>query len=138
MKEQFVTYEIALKLKELCFNEPCMGLYYIENKKFNKTNYSHSNIVESNDYIIDAPLWQQVIDWFREKHLIIINIEFDHLDIFGKIRRMYFTVRNLDMIDSGFDSRGKFRNKFYDNLDHTKEQAILKAIEIIKENEKAR
>ena len=27
MKSQFVTYEIALKLKELGFNEPCFGYY---------------------------------------------------------------------------------------------------------------
>ena len=31
MKEQFVTYEIALKLKELDFNEECFG-YFNEKK----------------------------------------------------------------------------------------------------------
>lgn len=70
MEKQFVTYEIAVALKELGFDEPCMGLYYIENKEFSKTNYSHSNIVKSNDFIVDAPLWQQVIDWFRVKYQI--------------------------------------------------------------------
>ena len=28
MKEQFVTYEIALKLKELGFDEPCIAYYF--------------------------------------------------------------------------------------------------------------
>lgn len=28
MKEQFVTYEIALKLKELGFDEKCVASYY--------------------------------------------------------------------------------------------------------------
>ena len=70
MKEQFVTYEIALKLKELGFDELCFGEYIIpENPEL--------EIYQDNDYnmyydkpksICLAPLWQQVIDWFREKH----------------------------------------------------------------------
>ena len=31
MKKQFVSYEIALALKELGFDEECIGFYYNEN-----------------------------------------------------------------------------------------------------------
>jgi hypothetical protein len=61
MKEEFVTYDTALALKELGFNEPCF--MYID---------------DEGDYIIDqtaewlgavkAPLKQQVFRWFREKY----------------------------------------------------------------------
>ena len=63
MKEEFVTYDTSLALKELGFNEPCF--MYID---------------DEGDYIIDqtaewlgavkAPLKQQVFRWFREKYKI--------------------------------------------------------------------
>lgn len=65
IQNQFVTYEIALALRELCFDEECLA-GYMNNKKF----YLKPN------YFIDiqAPLWQQVIDWFREKFDMIILV----------------------------------------------------------------
>lgn len=77
MKKQFVTYEIALALKELGFNAPCMALYYIEDKCFHKTNYTCTNVLQNN-ICLDAPLWQQVIDWFREEHDIWIEVPYDY------------------------------------------------------------
>ena len=47
MKEQFVTYEIALKLKELGFDKPCFGYYrpmkewMMEGTKFNSERHFH-------------------------------------------------------------------------------------------------
>lgn len=121
MNKQFVNYEISLKLKELGFVEPCMGLYYIENKKFSKTNYSHSNIVKSNDYIIDAPLWQQVIDWFREKHNVIISNKY-----IGTIGKYEIYIYNM------FGRIEPFENYECSNFYSAREKAILKAIELIK------
>ena len=40
MEEIFVTYEIALELKELGFNEPCFGFYY------NKNNFEIAKILD--------------------------------------------------------------------------------------------
>ena len=45
MKEQFVTYNIALKLKELGFDEECLAYYidpenpFYEDNHGNKTNF---------------------------------------------------------------------------------------------------
>ena len=75
MKEQFVTYEIALKLKEKGFNENCM--YPFVNMMIDT---SYVNFIDWNEKykkhngLCAAPLWQQVIDWFREKHFIDIMI----------------------------------------------------------------
>ena len=81
MKEQFVTYEIALKLKEKGFDEPCFGDYF----HFERHNQSILDYDEDRERIITdntdenitkylAPLWQQVIDWFREKHNKVIDL----------------------------------------------------------------
>ena len=122
MQEQFVTYEIALALKELGFDEPCLGLYYTENNNFLKTNYSHSNIVKSNDFIIDCPLWQQVIDWFREKYEL-------HITITSQSQESWQWH-----IQFPHDSLNKLWEEDFENFEEVREQAILKAIELCKNN----
>lgn len=52
MNKEFVTYEQALALKELGFDEPCMSSRDMNNGKG----------------IIQLPLYQQVFRWFREKY----------------------------------------------------------------------
>lgn len=78
MKEQFCTYEIALQLKELEFDERCFGCWE------DNTEYGIPFIVgydlDTPEYYnlkencVAAPLWQQVIDWFREKYRFHIQI----------------------------------------------------------------
>ena len=57
MNKEFVNYEIALALKELGFDEPCL-MYY---------DYSWT-LVESGVYECKAPLYQQAFRFFREKY----------------------------------------------------------------------
>lgn len=84
MKEQFVPYEIALKLKEKGFKQPkseveiSINHYYSNKGVISSYQYFSMNDVEkfnkNLDWTIYAPLWQQVIDWLREKHFIDIMI----------------------------------------------------------------
>lgn len=67
MEEQFVTYELALKLKELGFDEKCFGDYYTKDKGL----YLKGELNEGNpEYKIKAPIWQQAFDWFRDIHYL--------------------------------------------------------------------
>ena len=72
MKHLFVPYELAVKLKEKGFDENCFG-FYTENLKLCSANLN--NINRADKFYISAPLYQQVIDWFREKHKIWLDIE---------------------------------------------------------------
>ena len=66
LKDQFVPYELALKLKELGFDEKCFGWF-----NYNQEIQYAPSVVKidlHNDYTL-APLWQQAFDWFREKGL---------------------------------------------------------------------
>lgn len=92
MKHLFVSYEIAKMLKEKGFNEPCLTSYNNECNLCSVWNLSDEDIEEEelmedtqeslycknstneNDYIT-APLYQQVVDWFREKHGLSIWVE---------------------------------------------------------------
>jgi len=73
MEKLFVSYEIALQLKEKGFNEPCLASYEKSNNKI-EFNIVNSPFQVKTDDIWLTPLYQQVIDWFREKHRIIISV----------------------------------------------------------------
>jgi hypothetical protein len=69
MTQEFITYEQALALKELGFDEPCFRWYDerwgddLQQDKFN-TNKD----LFMTDLDCSAPLYQQVFRWFREKY----------------------------------------------------------------------
>ncbi len=73
MKNQFVTVDIALKLKDLDFNGHCIAVYefgtwtlkYYPQGVDNNKKIHHETL---------APLWQQVTYWLREEHSIHITI----------------------------------------------------------------
>ena len=130
MKEQFVTYEIALKLKELGFDEKCFA-WFAENKeiqiapdvykKWTSKPLTNLNIIKVfNIDCITAPLYQQVTDWFREKHNIWIQIEMQYYD---GITYTYTIIQNNGKV---IKSEEEF-HKYYE----TREQAILKALNLI-------
>ena len=77
MNKEFVTYNQALALKELGFNEPCFAIYYSKNKSFNWHHHiDHTNdepVLESGEFNISAPLYQQAFRWFRKKHNLVFN-----------------------------------------------------------------
>ncbi len=73
MEKEFVTYEQALALKELGFDEKTIGFYNstycIEEILFGEfTEFINRN----NDFeLVSAPFKQQVFRWFREEYNIL-------------------------------------------------------------------
>jgi hypothetical protein len=72
----FVPYEESLELKELGFNEPCVG-FYLDTKKFYLCSHFEGNTITSDNYDYYetsnntvkcfAPLYQHAFRWFRKK-----------------------------------------------------------------------
>jgi len=64
MNEEFVTYELAVKLKEKGFDYPCVG-HYFKDQLFiaHYQNAFHSD----KDEAFDAPTISQVLKWLREE-----------------------------------------------------------------------
>jgi hypothetical protein len=95
MENEFVIYPLALRMKALGFNEPCLGSYYSdseENFKEGAFDYRRQlnieySIYSENTYYILAPTWQSAFSWairqindaykvsFREKGWFIYNLE---------------------------------------------------------------
>jgi len=65
MQKEFVSYNTALALKELGFNEPCFGKYDIYGSFDHKLFYhNHDSETSLN---CSAPTFSQALKWFREK-----------------------------------------------------------------------
>jgi len=84
MKHLFVPYELALKLKEKGFDEPCLYTIHLENvgevrnghqmEWIDWNNFIPSTNPSLGKCFISAPLYQQVVDFFREKHNVSIHV----------------------------------------------------------------
>lgn len=68
MENQFVPYELAVKLKELGFDEECLYVRQKDCPEFLYTPTDYEDYPESVYTEVLIPLWQQAFDWFREKH----------------------------------------------------------------------
>ena len=84
MEKQFVTYEIALKLKELGFSVPCFSDYTENGNLMDIGDYSNDDKIgelDGHSYYISclSPLWQQAIDWCDSKGLLVGTIVVDNL-----------------------------------------------------------
>jgi hypothetical protein len=72
MKKEFVPYHLALELKQLGFDESCLG-YYLASTLF----ISNDVVYNSTDIpVIKAPLYRQAFRWFREKYNLRCQINY--------------------------------------------------------------
>ena len=64
MEKEFVPYELALKMKELGFDEPCFAYYnyYIKGVPLNMYGSDYNGTGQP------APTWNSAFRWFREKY----------------------------------------------------------------------
>jgi hypothetical protein len=106
MEKEFVSYEMALALKELGFNEPCFTYYYNVSGKL-RTNIS----VDTNNgwtyfpnkkSIILAPTFSQAFRFFSENHGLDYSIipysefiENNSLKIFNAVIYRYYKNMNV-------------------------------------------
>lgn len=119
MNKQFVTYEIALKLKELGFNELCLAQYFI--KSCNLITEKDFSVVYDN--MLNAPLWQQVIDWFRVKYNVLIIV---YSNASGYLFEFSDAEGGTHRYDSGYS--GTNDSGCWDTFEEARTASILMAI----------
>ena len=128
MKNEVVTPEIALSLKEVGFNEPCIFGYNDYNAlKANIaiTNADTDDKISNNRFYsnLKAPLWQQVIEWFRNLHHIYIWISYSKG--YDNPYSGYIIILNkTNGITTGYSK----------SYEESRKRVILKAIELCKNN----
>jgi hypothetical protein len=123
MEKEFVSYEQALQLKELGFDEPTS--FYWENNTIkplpmkDEVGGFHFNRYTNNVDWISAPLKQQVLRWFRDKYNLVSWV------YIGNVDRYFYTI-----IENG---RFVVDHKVYPTYEEAEDACINKLIEIIKE-----
>jgi hypothetical protein len=118
MDKEFVTYEQALTLKELGFDEECFAYYYNKELSFG-ARVAYGEVIES-------PLKQQVFRWFREKYKLVYEIQFGDGKIW--IRYGYNSyVRALELDTNN--------NEFFHTYEEAENACIDKLIELAKQQD---
>ena len=76
MKDLFVPYEIAIQLKEVGFNEPCLAHYSGENFTYSPVIMGRlfpTKKVNKHEYL--APTFSQTFKWFEKNHVLKCWVE---------------------------------------------------------------
>lgn len=116
MKHLFIPYELALHLKEKGFDEDCLAYYTsekmfvtVEQNTFNKEiRVCTTNKVKEHKFpetmCVDAPLYQQVITWFKEQHNIKIHeASQDGWFVRGKLDGAWITLKEVFTLDEAIE-----------------------------------
>lgn len=77
MNKEFCTYEQALSLKELGFDEPCFAWYVSKDFGLEIGKVIQTDLIK--DAVV-APTFQQAFRFFREKHSLQHEIVYDMSD----------------------------------------------------------
>jgi len=118
MKKEFAPYELAVKLKELGFNEPCFG-FYLEDGTWTPASYSREGTVyPSNTDLLPewcaAPLFQQAFRWFREKHQLYCGILTEY-SYGGQLHAYHITgKRQGDVSIGGFNTYEEAKHGYHE------------------------
>jgi len=144
MNKEFISYEQALQLKELGFDEPCFGSYV----KLTKTQntFFMNDVVDEIDretplhksLITKAPLYQQAFRWFREKYNISYSIDWmsrssefynGYYVHFRGINDNKINQENFIVLNDELPSKGY---KVYKTYEEAELACLKKLIEIVK------
>jgi hypothetical protein len=124
MGREFIQYDQALALKELGFDEPCFGLWNLNNGKYEVDIIGVCKYSEEFKYReVLAPTFSQGFRWFREKY----NIEGIPQHAEDRLWYKFHIYRYLESgkknIHAGFE---------YPTYEEAEQACLDKLIEIVK------
>lgn len=127
MEKEFGTYEIASKLEKLGFDEECLGHFVSNTLHIGLKSSATFLSAFANADCIEAPLWQQAIDFLKDKYDLHIVIT---VNPYSEIR----DVNGYKIYDGKQELKCIINNEAQSwNYNFAREQAILKTIELIKQ-----
>ena len=121
MEQEFVSYEQAVALKELGFDEECLATYVGEVLDLTLQTLN-------DDYFTVAPLKQQVFRWFREKYNMLANV---YSNASGFQYEYHDTIGGTHRFSSGFNGDCKLSGAFT-TYEKAENACIDKLIELAK------
>lgn len=128
--KDFTLYPEALELKQLGFDELCLG-YYLASSLF----ISNDNVYNSTDIpVIKAPLYSQAFRFFRDEHslesFIVPSVDEQDKTIYR------FAFGNLSKsVKYDFEDRIDYQFEEYETYEEAQLGCLRHLIKIVKENE---
>lgn len=84
MKELFLPYELAVIAKEKGFRELCFALVteknviqFLDTSDFEELDFDNRVTSINDTPCVPAPLYQQIVDWFRVEKLISVEVSWN-------------------------------------------------------------
>jgi arylsulfatase A-like enzyme len=147
MNKEFVPYTLALKLKELGFDEGCLAKWMLDTVgdtiphfrynyesegvwfKHNSKDVSNLNGTKHGikHFLWSAPLWQQAFEWMREKHELVVDWNHSQYDNAGSY--IGVSIKNIHLEETIVG--------VYKSYEEAQEACLTKLLEIV-ENENTR
>ena len=135
MEKEFISYEQALELKELGFDEECLFAYYGKSdlSNFKESDYElcgdRHNSSFKEDGRVSAPLYQQVFRWFREKYQLSswIYTSYDEKFYYSILKDKRFMISEFYTV-----TKIKIPNKIYNTYEESELACLNKLIRIVK------
>lgn len=129
-KNLFVSYKLSKLAKKKKFNETCLGWFGKRKKndkpsRFNLEQGCYNSLID-NGGRIDAPLYQQLVNWFAEKHSIDIQISFSKSHWKEKENTWRFILEgiNINLEGEAGCVYGKYENSKLDATIKSLEEAF--------------
>jgi|SRR6185369_3813818 len=127
MKYLFIPYELAVIAKEKGFDEECFARYIKDSDEINfalcaqivtNTYYGKADIC-SDQFACVAPLYQQIVDWVRDKSDLMIEITF------GTESKFIYVIRDVKNGTSWAQIVAEENfNSYYEALNKAIEEAL--------------
>jgi hypothetical protein len=123
---EFIPYEESIELRDLGFDSICLYIYDNHRDNIRLPIYGLFDNEEPERFI-NAPLYTQVFNWFREKH----NIEGFTTPLISEVKGITFNNRKYQsfVIKDG----NRYDSRLYDTFDEAQIICVRKIINIMKE-----
>jgi hypothetical protein len=132
MEKEFIPYEQALALKELRFDESCIGFYNVRSlfvPDYKVTNLQIDNLRLEKCCL--APTFAQAFRWFREKYdLQSIIIPFAENSIDENSNTLYYYIINKKQFYGFVNAQEEIG---FNSQEEAELECLKKLIEIVKE-----
>jgi hypothetical protein len=147
MEKEFVPYELALRMKDLGFDESCFAIWsginelnfsvtdttrlYSSEFRINGSQSCKSYVNDFNSRRVAAPLYQQAFRWFREKYDLWYCIK--KYPTSENPNRCYYELTGNNINADKDESQNSYMSGWFDSYEETELECLKKLIEIVEE-----
>lgn len=131
MEKEFVTYELAVKLKELGFNEPCFAWYVSKKYGLEFGKVTKENLFDEG---VLAPTFSQVFIWFEDNQQLYPSVVIDQTSYpkyAFEIASFFGNPKDLTEKDWGWNEMILSKNLYRTRLE-AEIECLKKLLELIK------